>query len=215
MAVQPQHKSLDTANTIAVNMTTERVTDRPLLQFAEEVKTRFAFLEGSGFHCVRTEVTFVRYESSRIGINVYHGRRSFEIGLEIGSTSSPTEVYSFPEILRLADHQQGEQYKYYAAHTTQGVAEGVTKLAELFRHYVAGGILNDPQLFVHLKVQREEIAKNYALEVALRQARRAAESAWPKKNYVAIVEALQPLRTYLTAAEVAKLEFAKKRLGKC
>ena len=133
-------------------MATERVTDRSVLRFAEEVKDRFSFLETLGFRHVRSEPTFVRFESPRASVNVYHGRRSFEIRLEIESASSPTDAYSFSEILRLVDREQGEQYRNYATHTAQGVAEGVGKLAELFQRCIAAGILNDKQLFARLKV---------------------------------------------------------------
>lgn len=193
-----------------MTMSTERVTDRSVLRFAEEVKDRFSFLETLGFRHVHSEPTFVRFESPRANVNVYHGRRSFEIGLEI---ESATDAYSFSEILRSVDREQGEQYRDYATHTAQGVAEGVAKLAGLFQRCIASGILNDKQLFARLKVQRKEIAAKYALEVELRQARRAAEAAWHKKDYAAVVAALKPLRAALTATEVGKLEFAEKQCG--
>ena len=193
-------------------MATERVTDRSVLRFAEEVKDHFSFLEALGFHCVRSEATFVRFESPKASINVFHGRHSFEIDLEVESAQSPTDVYSFSEILRLVDREQGEQYRNYATHTPQGVAEGVGKLAELFQRCIAAGILNDKQLFSRLKLQRQELARNYALETQLVQARRKSESAWHKKDYAAVVEALKPLRAALTATEVGKLEFAEKQL---
>jgi hypothetical protein len=192
-------------------MATERVTDRSVLRFAEEVKGRFSFLETLGFRCVRSEATFVRFESARASVNVYHGRRSFEIGLEMESASSPTNAYSFSELLRLVDREQGEQYRNYATHTAQGVAEGVGKLAELFQRCIAAGILNDDQLFSRLKLQKKELTAIYANEVELRQARRAAEAAWHKKDYAAVVKVFKPLRAALTATEVGKLEFAEKQ----
>jgi hypothetical protein len=163
-----------------------------------------------GLHCVRSEATFVRFESPRASINVYHGRRSFEIGLEI---ESPTDAYSFSEILRLVNQEQGEQYRNYATHTVQGVADGIGKLAKLFQGCIAAGILNDKQLFARLKIQREELARDYALETRLKQARRKAETAWHKKDYAAVVKALEPLRASLTATEVGKLGFAEKQVG--
>lgn len=193
-------------------MATERVTDRSVLRFAQEVKDRFSFLEVLGFHCVRSEEAFVRFESPKASLNVFHGRYSFEIDLEVESAPSPTDVYSFSEILRLVDQEQAEQYRNYATHTVQGVAEGVGKLVELFRRCIAAGILNDKQLFAHLKLQREELARNYALETQLTQARRKAETAWHAKDYAAVIKALKPLRAALNATEVGKLEFAEKQL---
>ncbi len=196
-----------------MNTIPERVIDRVTLRFAEEVKNHFAFLEMFGFRCVRSEATFVRFESSMIGINVYHGRHSFEIGLEIESTASPTDTYSFSAILRLVDRQQAEQYRYYATHTAQGVVEGARQLAESFQRCLAAGILNDNQLFSRLKLQRQELTKNYALDVQLQQARRKTETAWHNKDYATVVKIMKPLRGSLSASEVAKLEFAEKHRG--
>ena len=196
-----------------MNMATERVTDRSLLRFAEEVKDHFSFLETLGFRCARSEVTFVRFESPRVSINVFHGRHSFEIDLEIEPAQSSADAYSFSEILRLVDRKGAEQYRNYATHTAQGVAEGVRCLAEGFHQCVDAGILNDDQLFSRLKLQKKELTEKYADEVELRQARRKAEAAWRTKDYAAVVKALKPLRAALTATEVGKLEFAERKKG--
>src|SRR5438045_7554154 len=98
-------------------MATERVTDRSALRFAEEVKARFSFLEALGFHCVRSEATLVRFESPKVSINVYHGRHSFEIDLEIEPAQSPADAYSFASVLRLVDPAQLGHTRSYATHT--------------------------------------------------------------------------------------------------
>lgn len=70
-------------------MDVDRVIDTSLLHFPEEVKSRFAFLERLGFRRVRPKATLVRYESLVMGINVYHGGRSYEIGIEIEPVQGP------------------------------------------------------------------------------------------------------------------------------
>lgn len=197
-----------------MSTTTGSVSDRSLLRFAEEVKEHFLFLEALGFRCVRSEVTFVRFESPRVSINLYHGRQSFEIGLEIESVPSLENAYSFSEILRLVDRKLGEHYRNYATHTPRGVAEGVGQLAELFQRCIAADILNDTQLFSRLKFQREVLSKNYALETQLEQARRKSEAAWRKKDYAAVIKALKPFSADLTVTEVGKLKFAEKQCGR-
>jgi hypothetical protein len=201
---------LDASGAMSTNP--ERVIDRTPLRFAEAVKSHFAFLETMGFRCARSEATFVRFESPNVGISIYHGRHSFEIDLEIESLSSPTDTYSLSEILRLAGHEQTAQSKNYAAHTVQGVAEGVRQLAVLFQRCIAAGILSDDELFSRLKVQKKELTTKYALEVDLFQARRRAETAWGQKDYSTVVNILKPLRASLTAVEVGKLEFAEKHI---
>jgi hypothetical protein len=195
-----------------MSTTPERVLDRTPLRFAEAVKNQFSFLETMGFRCTCSEATFVRFESADIGINIYHGRRSFEIGLEMESASSATDAYSFSQILRLVDCKEGDQYRNYATHTAEGVVEGVRQLAELLQRCIAGGVLIDDELFSRLRQQKKELVRNYALETKLFQARRKAEVAWRQKDYSTVVKLLKPFSAGLTAVEVRKLEFAVKHL---
>ena len=58
---------------------------RMQLGFSLEVLSAFQFLtQDYGFKCVKNDVTFVRYESESTFVNIYHGRRSYELGVEIG-----------------------------------------------------------------------------------------------------------------------------------
>jgi len=193
-------------------MSIEHINGRSALRFAEEVKDHFSYLGNFGIRCVCSNETLVQFESPKIRINVYHGRQSYEIGLEIAS-SSLGDTYSFSEILLLVDAKRADHYRNYTAHTADGVAEGVSQLADLFHQCISAGILNDGRLFSRLKLQKKKIAKKYALDVEMRQARRKSEIAWREKDYATVVNTLKPLRSALTAVEVRKLEFAEKQCG--
>lgn len=193
-------------------MNTEHITDRSLLRFADEVKTHFAFLDSKGFRCVRSEATLVQFDSAEVAISIHHGRQSYEISLQIENVRG-SDSYSFSEILRLVHNERAEQYRDYATHTVEGVAEGVRQLAELFRECVDAGILDDSELFSHLKLQRGEWARNYALETQLEQARRKCESAWTEKNFGKVIEVLTPFQEHLNPSDLKKLEYAKKQIG--
>ena len=193
-------------------MNTEHITDRSLLKFADEVKARFAFLESKDFRCTRSEATLVRIESAELAINIYHGRQSYEISLQIEDVRG-ADSYSFSEILRLVHNERAEQYRDYAAHTIEGVAEGVRQLAELFRKCVDAGILNDGKLLSRLELQRGEWARNYALETQLEQARKKSESAWAERNFGKVIEVLAPFEEHLNPSDLKKLEYAKKKNG--
>jgi hypothetical protein len=59
--------------------------ERAGLGFREAAISAFAFLvEDFAFSCVQQQVTFIRYESNLVFVNVYHGRASFELNVEIG-----------------------------------------------------------------------------------------------------------------------------------
>lgn len=193
-------------------MNTEYNNDRVLLRFAEEVITHFAFLETKGFRCLSSEATLVQYGSGDVRINIHHGRQSYEISLHI-ENMLVSNSYSFSELLRLIDNERGEQYRDYAAQTVQGVAEGVRQLADLLRECVDAGILDDIELFCRLKLQRDEWAKNYALETQLEQVRSKAESAWTEKNFGKVIEVLTPFQEHLTPSDLKRLGYAKKQIG--
>lgn len=195
-----------------MSKTSGHVADRSLLRFADEVTDRFAFLDGQGFRRVHAEDTLVRFESRRLTISIYHGRQSYEIGLEVESPASPDDRYSFSELLRLVDQERAQRYRSFAAHNVQGVSDGVRQLAENFRKCLASGILDDNRLFSRLKQQREALNRDYAKDVELQQARRKADDAWRQKDYSLVVKNLKPLRDSLSPSEVAKLEFAEKHL---
>ena len=82
----------------------DRDSRRIQLGFTSEVLSMFHFLiQDYGFKCVETDVTFVRYESESIFVNIYHGRRSYELGVEIGKLEKdefiPESRYTIGEIM--------------------------------------------------------------------------------------------------------------------
>ena len=200
----------------AEGMTTMPTTDRHPLRFAEVVKENFSFLQDHGFKRVQSEPTFVRFESRRSYVNVYHGRRSFEIGLEIGLQGDrPKEAcHSMSEIIRLVEPEKLAEYKDYAACTVTDVAEGVRRLAALFRRYIDAGILDDAGFFERLRESHKAAVHDYWKKGELTHARRELDAAWHAKNYAKVVELLRPLRDALTPTELHKLEYAEKHVGR-
>lgn len=191
-------------------------SDRQELRFAEVAEEKFGFLQEHGFKRVQSEPSFVRFESRPAYVNVYHGRQSFEVGLEIGSLAAGADEtsYSMSEIIRLVEPGEADGYRNYAAHSPEGVAEGVQRLAMLFRRYVNAGVLDDAVLFERLRKGREMWSREYATEVNLTHTRQKLEVAWHAKDYAKVVELLRPLRDALTPTELHKLEYAEKHVGR-
>jgi len=192
------------------NMATD-VNHRSFLRFADEVKREFAFLDSHKFRCVRAEMTFVRFESPPCAINIYHGRRSYEIGLEVEFSQS-NDTYSFSEIMRLGKCNQDEQYRRFTANSVNGIATGVHELADRFRKCVDIDILYDERSYFRLKELRKEWIENYALKVELLQARKKSNEAWKKTDFYQFVEVLTPLQEHLSQVESRKFEYARKKI---
>jgi hypothetical protein len=181
---------------------------RSALLFPEAVAREFAFLESLGYKLAHRETTLVRFESSRMDVIVYHGRRSHEIHVELAPKGIGRASYDLTNVMDLIGNT--EEQPFYATHTASGVKKGVKQVATAFRACIDAGVLADPKIFSRLKKQAKEAGKEYAAEVALYQARRIAESAWSEKKYRDYVRALKPFRSQLTDVERKKLSYATK-----
>ena len=183
-------------------------SDRPKLGFARVVVERFAFLAGYGF--VTTEVlpTIVRFTKGDLGVSVYHGRRSFEIDLEVHHEG---EKFSMSELIRLIDPVAADRYRPWCATSREGVESGVAVLADLLEQHAKQALSDDPGHFAALAGQRRAWSKSYALEVLASQMRPAAEEAFRAGRYAEAAGLYEQIASALTPAERAKLEFANQR----
>lgn len=187
--------------------------DRAHLRFPDAVKRHFAFLETKGFVCIHTEPTLVRFRSKGHIIAIYHGRRSYEIGLEIENMQG-SGSYPLSALLYYIHHEAAERYRQWAGVTPSGVEEGVRQLASYFNDCLNCGILEDRKLFDRLARQVEERSRNYNEEIRLNHARREADSAWAQRNFRELLRILTPFRDRLQQSELMKIEYAKKKMSK-
>ena len=185
--------------------------DRQSLHFAETVERKFTFLAAHGFKRVQNEPTFVRFESRCLYVNVYHGRQSYEMELEIGPCGTSNASYSMSDLIRLLEPRKADEYRRYAAHIAKDVAKGVQRLASLFRRYVDAGVFDDGKIFERLQKSRNAAVHDYWKEMKLTQVRQQLDAAWQAKNYTKIIELLEPLRSDLSPTELRKLNYAKRR----
>lgn len=178
------------------------------LGFPEIVRRRFAFLAASGFSEVEALPTIVRYQRGGIDLNVYHGRQSYEVGLQLGREG---EQYSMSELISAADPIAAEEYRNPAATTQAGLVSGVERLAELLRRYGDRALRDDPEFFAGLRRQRKSWARDYELDVRAGQIRPKAEAAFREGRYREAAELYEQIAPRLSPAEQAKLAAARKR----
>ena len=114
------------------------------LGFKEAVSANFKFLRKFGFHRARAEATFIRYETvrfltkKRLFVNVYHGRGSYEMGVQIGPIDHEEQAVTVAEIVRAAGAEEIEgfgQHTMFQVSSRKAVQEFVPKLAQLVRKY--------------------------------------------------------------------------------
>jgi hypothetical protein len=195
----------------------DRSSSRMQLGFTSEVLSTFHFLtQDYDFKCVKTDITFVRYESGSIFINIYHGRRSYELGVEIGKLEKDPNAqeigYTIGEIMDFAGVRKDLKFTFFQSSNRDQIKILVRKLAEYVKSY-AGPILNgDLKILKKVQILQKEKSDAYIKEMNFRHIREMADVAWKQKDYVKFVGLYSPVEGDLTSVEAKKLEYARKKL---
>jgi hypothetical protein len=196
-------------------LTKEPGPERAKLEFKETVLSSFKFLGDSGLRPVEEEVTLVRYESSEVFVNVFHGRASFELGVEIGRLNEPAEKLTLYDIVAWAGAEKTEgfgQHVAFQVSSRKGVHELVPKLAVLIKKHAAPLLRGDRAAYHSALAIQSERAGQYAMEVNLGQVRSKAEAAWQAKDYAQVIELYDSMRKDLTEVQAKKLIYAEQQV---
>lgn len=186
--------------------------EREALGFVEAVRSSFQFLESYGLRIVEQKSTCVRYESPSVFVNVYHGRASYELDVEIGRMTEPARWVALGEILVLADAPELESRQGFCVLTRERVREFVPKLADLFRRYAGRFLRCDAAVYQAAWQARSTWSVQYEKHVKLRIVRYQAELARQEKRFAKLVELYESIGDDLTEVEVRRLAYARKKI---
>lgn len=188
--------------------------NRAKFGFSLAVRRHFAYLTDLGFKCVHTEPTLLRYESDQIAVNVYHGRKSCELGVEIGLlVEGDGKEYPLASLIRLSDPEEADMYRSVVALTRESVLKGVARISEAFKKHGWGALRGDRAVFAKLVEQRREIAHSRATDMKVNHVRPRAAEAFRTKDFGLAIQLFQSIRDELSEAELKKLEYARKQAG--
>ena len=191
-------------------------TERTSLGFTEAVRSGFKFLvEEFSFACVKEDVTLVRFESTAVFVNVYHGRSSYELSVEIGElpikVNAPENSFTLGEILQLVGAKELLTYRPYQVTTLEAVAKFVQEIAILVKQYAPPALIGDHDFFMRLSEIRVQRSDSYLKKLQLNRVRTEVETAWHQKNYGRVVELYESIQDDLTPVEAKKFEYAKNK----
>jgi hypothetical protein len=194
--------------------------ERVKLGFAEAVRSAFDFLIADySFRCVKSDMTFVRYESPDVFVNVYHGRASYEIGVEIGLVNNPwgqaERSFTIRDIVEFNGAEKETGYTRvvtFSANDPALVKKFVNRLADFVKIYAVQELRGNLMAFEQLRSFVESEAERYEKEQEISQIKREANKAWQQKNYVSLVKLYEQIEESLTPAEAKKMEYAKRHL---
>ncbi|MDK9724928.1 MAG: hypothetical protein OEL88_08540 [Sterolibacteriaceae bacterium MAG5] len=182
--------------------------DRSQLHFAQQVLDTFLFLTNEGFTELEASPTLVRYRNGDVEVDVYHGRRSYEIG---GGITAFGTRYAISEIMLATDPEAANIYRNAMATTPEGVGASLKELSTLMQRYCVAALRGDSQFFSLLEEQRRHWAEEYALDVIEDQLRPQAEDAFRRGDYSIAAELYGRIRERLSPTEVKKLALAEER----
>ena len=185
--------------------------DRRSLGFAKEVREHFSFLEVQrGFKCIRQEKTSVRYESADVYVNVYHGRSSFEIGVEIGNKSSE-HSFNLEALVALFDKELSREYWAAGGRTAEAVRRALKKQAEGLSRYGGSALSGHQSIFDRLEQLRTDRSAAMVLDSKAYQIRPKAEAAFRSGDYKEAVKLYSSIEAALSPIERKKLQLAKNK----
>lgn len=183
--------------------------DRSHLKFPETVEDEFSFLKEYGFQIKQREQTFVKYESKDVFVNIFHGRVSYEIGLQVGLLSSGNvSGYGLRSVIGFTDPDIAKKYRYYTTGTHDGVKRGVREIAKLLKTYGDKALRGDSVMFQWLNNYIEK----YWAERKAAQIRPKAEEAFRTKDYSKAADLYKSIEGCLTSAEEKKMKYALKKM---
>lgn len=122
--------------------------ERAEIGFPEIVRSKFAFVERLGFKVVDASATLVCYQCGRVGLEVYHGRRSYEIHLDVSRDGGR---YPLSAVIGVSDPEGAEKCWIPAARDRASLEAGVQRIAELLANHGQAALEGDPHFFTSLE----------------------------------------------------------------
>lgn len=187
--------------------------DRWRLGFKPAVLAAFGFLEEMGFRVVRAEDTFVRYESSTVFLNVYHGRGSYGLGVELGwlADQRPFELGLASALA--TGRPELEVMGGGTAFARPLVEKLVREMALNTRKYSLPLLTGNASAFAALGVYQDRVSEEFVAAQRLRDIRATAERARIAHDWAGVARAYAAIASDLTPLEQRRLHFARKMLG--
>jgi hypothetical protein len=183
--------------------------DRSWLRFGPAVEDEFSFLLAEGFDLVESAPTIVRYQKGESCVMLFHGRRSWEIGLEVGPAGG--ERFSIDGVLEAAGAIEAATYRAPAIGTAAGVAKWVHTIADLFRRYGRPAWELDPVFLERMRQQTRVWWSAFNLKSLANRNRPRAATAFREGRYREAAELYEEMAEALTPAEKKKLALARRR----
>lgn len=195
--------------------TTKLESERGALDFESVAIDVFSFLEtDNGFRCIHRSPTHVRFESDTVFVNVYHGRSSYELGVEVGRLADGEDSrFRLPTIVAALGDGEKEPKSFFQASEREAVRSCLAQLGGLVKSYCTDLLRGDEEAFRRVQRVAERIGDELTEHYAHAPLRRKAEAFWAEKKYVDALLIYEQFSDSLTPIERKRVAFAKRHSG--
>ena len=185
--------------------------NRRALGFGEAVQHAFQFLITEySFKCVEKSDTYVRYEKNKIFVSIYHGKVSYEVGLEIGLKQiSMSSGFGIGSLIAIQQGKQESRFRFYVAKTRQEIVTSVDNLARLLKEYENGALDGNQDIFEQLNAFTNEVWERTRAD----QIKINAAKAFSEGDYLKADKLYKSIIKYLSPVENKKMQIARKRMN--
>lgn len=195
----------------------DATSDREFLAFKRNVEKYFCFLiVDYGFQIVLKEDTFVRYETEDVFIDFYHGRLSYEIGVECGLKCQGYDSrFRLPIILLglLGEDAKGIK-AFYQASIKESVSNCLDKIARLVQEHCASLLRGDKIAFSLVAKASSEESKFLTEKYSIYPIKSKAYEAWKIKDYEKVFLLYGSIKSSLSSIEEKRFKYASKNIQK-
>src|SRR5262245_9953104 len=184
----------------------ETQSARSGLGFARSASEEFSFLTQLGFRMVQCSDTLIRYETNRRFVRVFHGRSSYELGVEIGRwvmVDNESYEHYFPLRDVIARHVDPAEVGYHglAALAPDRTRKFIRELAAWTRMFAVPLLTNGDREFEVLSEVNARLAENERDALRASDLRARADEAWRRRDFAAVINAYSEIEVELTGAD--------------
>jgi hypothetical protein len=184
---------------------------RGRLGFLELAERAFDFLLRVGFKVVRREPTRVVFETHAVFLIIYHGRSSYQVGLEIGRLETG-EKYSLYELLAAVAPSELERARCQT--TDPKVLEGcLSSIADVVERTCGALLKGDDGAFEDLRVAAAPQRRAVTLQAQFGAILDRADRAWEAKDLGRAIELYQKAEPALDDTRRRRLDYLIGRKG--
>jgi hypothetical protein len=186
------------------------------------VSEEFRFLLELGFRLVELDVTFARYETNRRFLNAFHGRGSFELGVEIGRWldirgERREELLTLRDVMELERPADGG-YGEMSAMTPELVRKFVQQLAAWTREFAIPLLTNGDYLFDRISTINAARSQAELEQLEASRLRAQADQAWRQRDFATVVSVYDEIDNELPTVQLrpferGRLDYARNHIG--